>query len=370
MGVQVALALVVLIVAGLFFRSFKETRDTDPGFRRDGVLLAAYDLRGRNTSPAFPRTFADRVLGPLRALPAVEAAAISTSVPLDIHGLPSRVFTVEGYARTEAGFDSALTNVVTPGYFATMGIPLVAGTDFADLKDTTAPPQAIVNQEFVRRYLAGLEPLGRRLEARGGTYVITGVARNSLYNAFGEPPTAIIYFSYRDNPAASGEIHLRTRVGKETALVTDVRRIVREVDPDLPIFNVRTLNDHVESNLVFRRVPARLFVVLGPLLLMLAAIGIYSVVAYDIPAHDRNRRARPGATTRRVVVQFVGQSGRNRPRRACWLAVRVRCRTRRAARRLNRRARVRGRAGDPADGCNRRELAARRRATRIERWRR
>jgi predicted permease len=310
MGVQVALALVVLIVAGLFYRSFKETRDTDPGFRRDGVLLAAYDLRGRNTSQTFARTFADRLLEPIRALPAVEAAAISTSVPLDIHGLPSRVFSVEGHARTDDGFDQALTNVVTPGYFATMGIPLVAGTDFADLKDTTAPPQAIVNEAFVRQYLGNLEPLARRVQARGGTYVIIGVARNSLYNAFGELPTPIIYFSYRDNPAASGEIHVRTRVGGETALATDIRRVAREIDPDLPLFNIRTLNDHVESNLVFRRVPARLFAVLGPLLLILAAIGIYSVVAYTTSQRttEIGVRLALGATTRRVVVQFVGQS--------------------------------------------------------------
>ena len=90
---QVALAIIVLLVAGLFFRSFMETRDTDPGFRRDGVLLAAYDLSGRSADAAFNRDLAARALERLRALPGVEAAAIASSVPLDIHGLPSRVFT-------------------------------------------------------------------------------------------------------------------------------------------------------------------------------------------------------------------------------------------------------------------------------------
>jgi predicted permease len=311
MAVQVGLALVVLIVAGLFFRSVLETRDTDPGFRRDGVLLAAYDLSGRNASQAFIRAFAGRVLERLRTLPAVESAAIASSVPLDIHGLPSRVFTIEGRTRTDADVDRALANTVTPGYFAVMGIPLRAGTDFADLESGTAPPpQAIVNEAFVRQYMERAEPLGRRLQARGRTFIITGVVRNSLYNGFGEPPTPIIYFSYRDTPVASGEIHVRGRAGTETALAPEVRRVVREIDSELPIFNVRTLSDHVETNLVFRRVPARMFAVLGPLLLVLAAIGIYAVVAYSVARRTKEIGVRLalGATARRIVAQMVGES--------------------------------------------------------------
>ena len=141
-------------------------------------------------------------------------------------------------------------------------------------------------------------------------YVIAGVVRNSLYNAFGEPPTPIIYFSYRDSPSARGEIHLRTRAGAETALAPEVRRVVRELDPELPVFNVRTLTDHVETNLIFRRVPARMFVVLGPLLLMLASIGIYAVVAYSVSLRrtEIGVRLALGATARRVISQFVGES--------------------------------------------------------------
>ncbi|MEO5742342.1 MAG: ABC transporter permease, partial [Vicinamibacterales bacterium] len=122
MALQCGLALLVLVVAGLFFQGFVETRDTDPGFRTEGLLLATYDLSGTVTSDEYPRQFATQLLDRLRRVPAVESVALSNAMPLDIHGLPLRGFTLEGRSQTTSQQESALSNIVSPGYFTTMGI--------------------------------------------------------------------------------------------------------------------------------------------------------------------------------------------------------------------------------------------------------
>jgi predicted lysophospholipase L1 biosynthesis ABC-type transport system permease subunit len=191
-----------------------------------------------------------------------------------------------------------------------MRIGIVSGHDFADLRDEAAPPQVVVNEAFVRQYAADFDPLGRRVTVRKRMYTIAGVVRDSLYNAYGEPPTAFIYFSQRDNQSPSMEIHARVRSGPETGIAGTVREAVHRLDPSLPLYNVRSLEAHVESNLVFQRIPARMFMVLGPLLLGLAALGIYAVVSYGVTQRtpEIGTRIALGATAGRVTRMLVGET--------------------------------------------------------------
>lgn len=313
MSTEVGLATVVLIAAALFLESFRSASHADPRFQPEGVWLASYDLSGRNPDDTFARAFATRLVERLRSLPDVEAAAIATNVPLDLHGIPARAFTVQGRVRTEPGKDRALCNTVTPGYFKVMAIPILEGHDFAEMSDKVAPAQAIVNEEFVRRYLNNADAIGRRFESRGGGFQIIGVARNSVYDALDEPPQPAAYFSYRDRPATQGEIQLRTRGGRETALTGEVRAILRDLDPMLALYDVRTFSQHIERNLYLRRIPARMFMVLGPLLLALAAVGIYAVVSYAVTRRTREIGVRLafGATSGRVVLQIIRENLRS-----------------------------------------------------------
>ncbi|HVU24392.1 MAG TPA: ADOP family duplicated permease [Opitutus sp.] len=308
-ALESALALLVLIVAAMFLRSFFETRTAQPGFKPQGVLLAAYDASNGGYDRARKRAAGAEMLRRLRTAPGVEAAAIATRVPLDFHSMPQAVFKLDSRTRSDGGSDRALTYTVSDGYFELMGMPFVAGRGFAAMDDQTAGPQAIVNEEFVREFLDGKPAPGHTIAGRDAPIEIVGVVRNALYETFGERTKPILYLSLRDRPADGAQIHVRLH-DAEAAFAPTLRRIIRDIDPAIAVYDVRTLTEHVDKNLFFRKIPARIFAGLGPLILLLAAIGIYAVVAYAVAQRtsEIGVRLALGASQRRIVAQIVTET--------------------------------------------------------------
>ena len=178
-----------------------------------------------------------------------------------------------------------------------MGIAMVAGSDFVEMADRSTPPQVIVNEEFVRRYVAPADPIGRQL--RSGDTRLHDCRRGEeldLRDVRRAADAGVLLFVSRSPALARARFTCAPSPGSETLLASEVQRAVREIDASLPVYNIRTMAEHVERNLFLRKIPARMFAVIAPLLLALVAIGIYAVVSYTVvAAHHRDRRAhRPG----------------------------------------------------------------------------
>lgn len=299
---QVAVCVVVLVCGGLFLRSLRDLALHDLGFRADGLLMASLDLglpghddeRGRRLIEQLP----ERML----AISGVAAAAIGSSVPFDTsHDIRPVVPAEEAAPAAPAESTGAArpwragVNRVDPGYLQTMGVTLLQGRDITRRDAASAPRVAIVNQTFARRLWPGQDPLGRRFrwqrgDAREEPIEVIGVVRDGKYVTVGEAPRAYAYVPIAQDHGASVTLHVRAAAGDPVSLVPALRRVVRDLDPDVPVFNVRTMPDHLRSS-IFAFLPVRMGALLagaqGMLALLLAMMSVYAVVAWSVRQQTR-----------------------------------------------------------------------------------
>jgi predicted permease len=280
---EVALAVVALVGAGLFLRSFETARSMDPGFKPEGVALARFDFSTAAYDARQTDGFCRRLREELERQPGVTAVSYDDSAPLGFSGGNWETLVVEGYVPGPNENMKIFRDLVSPGYFETMKIPLVEGRDFDLRDDATSLKVMIVNQEFVRRFLANRSVIGRRVHGWGEWFTIVGVAKDSKYHRVTENPQPYFYIPIRQifRPEYGLTFDVRTS-GSVNEAIAALRREAAAIDPVLTIFDAEPMTEYVAASLFGAKIAASLLSVLSGLGLLLAAIGLYSVMAYAV----------------------------------------------------------------------------------------
>jgi putative ABC transport system permease protein len=305
---QVALSLILLVSAGLFVRTLVNAQSVDPGFSARNGLVASVDLLPAGYDAAQGRAFFRDAQARLRGRPGIAAATIATRMNLGFSGSSDMAGTIDGYTPAPNEEITLYYNRIGPEYLKTMGIALVAGREFTDLDTSDRPKVVVVNETLARRYFAGRDAIGGVIRADKTEMRIVGVARDAKYSSITENPRSFMYLPVQQWYRGDATLIVRT-AGDPAPVVSTLHDVFRSLDPNVPLFDVRTIADHLETAVFVQRMVASLLTVFGALALLLATVGLYGVIAALAAQRtpEIGMRIALGATRRDILSLILKQ---------------------------------------------------------------